>query len=137
MAAATFVQTIGSASLAAFGFLALLIAALGVYGVVSGHFAARRYEMAVRVALGATPLGVAAAVARPAARVTLLGLSVGLVLAVWSSYLLRDLLLGLPPADPLSLAGASALLAAAAASASVSPLCRAARLNPATTLRSM
>ena len=103
---------------AAFAGAALLLSAIGLYGVVAYSVAQRRREFGVRLALGALPRQVRALVVRQGARVAAFGLALGIPAAVLTARLLRSQLFGVGPGDPLSYAAATALLASAAISAS-------------------
>jgi predicted permease len=118
-----------------FGFLAALLATLGLYGVIAYMVARRRNEIGVRMALGADRRSVIRLVLREALLLLCAGLAAGVVLAVWAGRAASTLLFGLPPHDVVSLGGASALLAAIALLASYVPARRAAALNPMATLR--
>ena len=103
---------------AAFAAAALLLSAIGLYGVVAYSVAQRRREFGVRLALGARPKQVRALVVRQGTRVAAVGLALGIPAAILIARLLRSQLFGVGPGDPLSYAVAIALLAAAAVSAS-------------------
>jgi putative ABC transport system permease protein len=103
---------------AAFAAVALLLAAVGLYGVVAYSVAQRRREFGVRLALGALPAQVRALVVGQGVRVAAAGLAVGIPAAILVANLLRSQLFGVSPRDPWSYAAAIALLFAAAVSAS-------------------
>jgi len=118
-----------------FGALALLLAALGLYGVTAHAVAQRRGEIGIRMALGATPVGIVRIVL---GRVTLLvagGIGVGTVASVGASKLTASLLYGVGPRDPATLTGACVVLAMVAAIAGGVPAYRASRIDPAAVLR--
>jgi predicted permease len=119
------------------GLLALVLAALGVYGVLSFLVRARTREIGVRVALGATPRGVVALVVRQAMVWTLSGMAIGVGLALAVSRVLGSLLYGISPTDPLTFGAVVVLLGGAAAAAAVVPAIRASRLDPLVALRSL
>jgi predicted permease len=124
------------ASLSAFfGFLAAILAMIGLYGVVSFMVVRRRNEIGVRMALGATRGNILALVLREAGTLVGVGLAIGIVLAVGAASLAQSLLFGLRPSDPATLAMAALGLAAVAAAASLLPAHRAATLDPVTALR--
>ncbi len=124
------------ASLSAFfGFLAALLAMVGLYGVVSFMVVRRRNEIGVRVALGATRHDIHLLVLREAGTLVAIGLAIGIALAVAAAHLARSLLYGLTPNDPATIVLASLGLTAVAAAASVLPAHRAATLDPVTALR--
>ena len=114
-----------------FGALALLLAAIGLYGVTSYAVNRRRPEIAVRIALGATPWGVVALMLRRASVLVCAGLAAGAVASLWASRLIAPLLFGLEPRDPATLVGAVAVLAAVALLSASLPAYRASRIDPA------
>jgi len=121
--------------LAGFAAGALLLAALGVYGILSSLVADRTREIGIRLALGATAPQVRGLVVRQALVCAGVGAAIGLVGAVAVSRLEARFLFGVSPRDPWSLALTIALLAAAAALAAYGPARRAARLDPVVALR--
>ncbi len=118
-----------------FAAAALLLATIGLYGVMSYLVAQRRQEMGIRMALGATGGDVTRLVLRGAARLIAVGLGIGFPLAIGLSQLLRGALFGVSATDPLTLAGIPALLLAVALLASWMPARRATRVDPVTALR--
>jgi predicted permease len=118
-----------------FGFLAGLLATLGLYGVMAYMVARRRGEIGVRIALGADRGGVIRLVLREAILLVGIGLAIGCVLALWAGKAAATLLFGLQPHDALSLIAATTLLATIALIASYVPARRAAALDPMTALR--
>jgi putative ABC transport system permease protein len=121
--------------LAIFGGVALILAVVGVYGVMSYLVTQRTQEVGIRMALGARPRDVLALVVRHGLALTLLGIGVGLVGALALSRVLASQLYGVTPTDPTGYAAASLLLAAVAAAASWLPARRAARVDPMIALR--
>ena len=121
--------------IAAFGALALLLSSVGVYAMFASMVAAREGEIAVRVALGSGPAGIARLVLRQGAGWMAAGLVSGMLGVVYVARLLRDLLYGVSPFDPLVLGAAIAMLAACATLALLMPLRRAMRVAPADVLR--
>jgi len=115
--------------------VALALAAVGIYGVLSYVVSLRTREIAVRLALGARPADVRRMVTRQAVAVAALGAGVGLVGAVAVTRVLAALLFGVSPTDAATMVGAAALLLAVAAVASWLPARRAAGLDPARALR--
>ena len=123
-----------AALLGVFAALALLMAAIGLYGVLSQLVAERRREMGVRMALGASPSNVVGLVVRRSLLLTALGIVLGSVTAIAGMRLLRSFLLT-GPGRPLVLAGVAALMLAIALVAAAAPAWRAARIDPAVALR--
>jgi putative ABC transport system permease protein len=118
-----------------FAAVALGLAALGVYGVVSQAVARRTREIGVRMALGAQPAAVVGELLRRSLGLAAGGAVLGVLGALAMARLLRSLLLGVTPADPVAFAAAVACLLAAAGIAGYLPARRAARVDPATVLR--
>jgi putative ABC transport system permease protein len=118
-----------------FGGLALLLAAVGIYGVIAYGVTQRLREFAIRIALGATPAAVAELVISEGARTAIIGSAVGLALAVGAAGMMSSLVYGIAARDLVSLLGASALLISVAIIASYLPARRAARVDPGVTLR--
>ena len=118
-----------------FGALALLVAGIGLYGVMSLAVSRRRQEIGIRMALGAHPSWLIAMVLRDVAIVTIAGLTVGTISGVLSGHLVTTLLFGLEPNDVATWIGAIAALGSAAALAGYLPARRAARVDPMTALR--
>ncbi len=121
--------------LGGFGFLAGLLATLGLYGVIAYMVARRRNEIGVRIALGAERGQVMGLVFREAILLLSLGIAAGLILALWAGKAAATLLFGLQPDDPVSLVGAAALLTTIALVASYVPARRASALDPVVALR--
>lgn len=119
----------------AFGLLALVLAAVGLYGVVSYGVEERRHELGVRLALGAQPGQVRRLVVWQGMTLTLTGLAIGTAGALALSRLVTHLLYGVTPTDPITFAGVCAMFAAVAALASLIPAGRAARVDPIVALR--
>jgi ABC-type lipoprotein release transport system permease subunit len=125
-----------TARLAAFlGALALMIASVGLFGVCSFWVQQRTREIGVRIALGARATQIIQFVLGLSARALGAGLAVGFLLALVAARLIRGMLFGLNPLDPLSFAGVAALLAAAGAVAIWWPVRRATRVDPSISLR--
>jgi predicted permease len=118
-----------------FGILALLLAAIGLYGVISYSVARRTNEMGVRLALGASPAGVSWVVLRDSLGTIVTGLLIGLVLWFPLLGLTKRLVYGLSPHDPLTLATGAALLLAVGFVAALLPALRAARIDPIEAIR--
>jgi predicted permease len=120
---------------AAFAGTALLLAALGVYGVVSYTVSRRRNEMGLRMALGARPGNLYALVIGRAMRPVAVGLALGIAAALAAGRVVGSLLYGVSPRDPATLAAVTAVLLAVALAASAIPARRAAALAPVEALR--
>jgi predicted permease len=118
-----------------FGVLALVLSAIGIYGVLSYLVVRRRQEIGVRLALGATRAQIVRMVAAQSLGWVGAGLGAGVVLAVLAATTARSLLFGLAATDPLVLIAAAVTLAATAAVATVIPALRAGRLHPTSALR--
>jgi putative ABC transport system permease protein len=113
----------------------LVLAAVGIYGVVSYLVAQRRRELAVRVAVGASAANVLWLVLRNGLQMAVLGASMGLM-GVWATQkLINKLLFGISPVDPLTFAGSAVFLVAVVMAACWVPARRAARVDPCTALR--
>jgi putative ABC transport system permease protein len=123
-------QRFTSGVLAAFGALALLLAATGVFGVVASLVSERTREIGIRLALGATSADVLRLVVRQGMRLPAIGLIIGAALAVPASRALRGLLYGVTPSDPRVLVGVVVLLATVALAATLIPARRATRVDP-------
>jgi putative ABC transport system permease protein len=121
--------------LSAFSLVALLLAAIGLYGVMSSAVRQQTRDIGVRVALGAAPRDVRRLVLGEAMRVVGIGAAIGVLAAYFGSRLLASLLFGVSPGDPVSLAGAAALLVAIGAAAAYLPAHRATRIDPVQALR--
>jgi ABC-type antimicrobial peptide transport system permease subunit len=121
--------------LSTFAVLALMLAAIGVYGVISYAVLQRRQEIGIRVALGATREGVMRLMLQQLARMILLGSAAGLVLAVALSGVLSGLLYGVKPRDITAFALSWIILTAIALLAGVVPTLRAMRADPCVALR--
>jgi ABC-type antimicrobial peptide transport system permease subunit len=119
----------------AFAVIALLLAAIGLFGVLSYAVARRRSEFAIRIALGARPGGVVAMVLREMGGLIAAGLALGGGLTYAASRWIASVLYGVAPQDPLTLACAVALLVAVALVAVCLPAWRASKLDPMTALR--
>jgi putative ABC transport system permease protein len=124
-----------AAVMTAFGATALLLALLGVFGIMSYSVKLRRREIGVRLALGARGRDVVRLVVGQGLRLALFGLALGLTGALALGRVLSGLLFGVRPTDPVTLLAVAALLAAAAIAASYLPARLASRLSPAAVLR--
>ncbi|OFW21642.1 MAG: hypothetical protein A3G21_14690 [Acidobacteria bacterium RIFCSPLOWO2_12_FULL_66_21] len=118
-----------------FGGLALLLAGIGLYGVMAYTVSRRRREIGIRVALGAAPRAVVALVLRRVAYLVGAGAAIGLLASMWASRAVAPLLYRLQPRDPATIAAAVVVLAVVGAAAGWLPARRAARVDPARLLR--
>jgi ABC-type antimicrobial peptide transport system permease subunit len=118
-----------------FGLLALLLACIGLYGVMSYGVARRTNELGIRIALGAQRFNVFWLVLREGLLLVGIGVGLGLVAALLSTKLAKALLYGLQPNDPTTIAMAAVLLVVIAGVATYLPARRAARVNPMDALR--
>ena len=137
---AVFDQSIGrprllAQLLGAFAGLALLLAVLGTYGVLSFMVAERRREIGIRVAVGATRGSIVALVTKEGLAIVSIGLAAGIVGALMMNRLLASLLFGVGPTDPITLAVVTGTIAIVAALACGVPAWRASRLDPNVVLR--
>lgn len=121
--------------LSAFGLLALVLAVLGLYGVMAYTVSQRRWEFGVRMALGASPGSLEGSVVRRGVETAAIGVAIGVVLALGASRVLAGLLYQVSPTDPVTYAGVAVLLVLIAALACYMPARRAGRVDPAVTLR--
>jgi putative ABC transport system permease protein len=132
----TFTWSLGSAFLGVFGLVALLLAALGIYGVISYSVARRRREIGLRMALGASSRQIRGSIVGEGVRLTAIGLVIGLVLSLGVGRLMTSLLFGISPFDPVTLGAVFALFLTVSLVASVVPALRAARVDPSGVLKS-
>ena len=118
-----------------FGTLALLLAALGLYGVTSYAVSRRRTEIGIRAALGASRGGLVRLMLSRVAMLVAAGVAIGTGLSLWASTFVAALLYGLEPRDPATLAAAAIVLTVVGAAAGWVPAYRASRIDPAEILR--
>jgi putative ABC transport system permease protein len=121
--------------LGVFAAAALLLAAVGLYGVVSNAVGARRREIGIRMALGATQHSVLAMVLKQGMGLVLAGALIGMAASAALTRVMSALLWGVSATDPLTYAGALGVLLAAAVCATAAPAWRAARVDPLEALR--
>ncbi|HTS11107.1 MAG TPA: ABC transporter permease [Candidatus Limnocylindrales bacterium] len=118
-----------------FSGVALIIATVGIYGVISYSVARRSKEFGLRMALGAQPGNVLALVMKQGAILTAIGVAVGIGAALGLTQMMSTLLFGVRPTDPLTFLSVSAILAAVALAASYIPALRATKVDPMKALR--
>jgi ABC-type antimicrobial peptide transport system permease subunit len=121
---------------AAFAVVAFMLAAIGIYGVLSYMVSTRSRELGVRIALGATPRDVMLLVARQGLAPALLGVGLGVGGALAGGRVLASSLYGVGPLDPKTYIAVVTTVLAIAAAACVAPAVRAIRVDPLTTMRS-
>lgn len=135
IAASSFQQRISTVLLGAFAAVALLLAAVGIYGVMSYSVSARTQEMGVRLAIGAQRGDVMWLVLGQVVRLSAIGLVIGIGLLLAAGRALERLLFGVHPSDPLTIAAVAATLGAVAVIAARAPAFRASRVDPIEALR--
>ncbi len=126
---------LGATMFGAFGVLALLLSAVGLYSVIAYNVAQRTHELGVRVALGARTGDVVRLVLGEGVRVAVVGISLGLLAALWAGRYVAALLFEISPRDPTVLGVVSVALLAVAVAASLVPALRASRVDPNLALR--
>jgi putative ABC transport system permease protein len=124
-----------SVLLGTFGTVALVLAGLGIYGVISYNVAQRTREIGIRAALGATQRSLLRLILDRGVRLTLIGLAIGVAGAIGLTRLLASLLFGIGARDPLTMVSVGIILAAVAVMASYVPARRAMRVDPVVALR--
>jgi putative ABC transport system permease protein len=125
----------GAGLVGAFGLLGLLLASVGLYGVMSYAVAARTREIGVRIALGAEPRNVLSLIVRQGLTLSLIGVSVGVLLALASTRVLQRFLFGIGANDPVTFVGVALLLTLIALVACWIPARRATKVDPMIALR--
>jgi ABC-type antimicrobial peptide transport system permease subunit len=118
-----------------FGALSLLLAALGLYGIMSYAVVERRREIGIRMALGAAPKTIISLMLRDSVAIAIAGTLAGILLAALGTRLAKALLYGLAPNDPATFVLAAVVLLAASLAAAFIPAYRAAKTAPMTALR--
>jgi predicted permease len=118
-----------------FGALALLLAAIGLYGVMSHSVNRRRTELGIRMALGAEPAAIQRLVLRRVGLLLIVGVATGVALSLWAAEFVQSMLFELDAQDPITLGGAAGTLVVVALTAAWIPARRAAALDPARVLR--
>jgi putative ABC transport system permease protein len=127
---------VGATMFVAFGVLALLVAAVGLYGMITYNVAQRMHELGVRIALGAQSADVVRLVVGQGLRFAVWGVAIGLAAALLVSRWIQPLLFQQSARDPVTYGFVAALLLAVALAASVAPALRATRADPNSALRS-
>ncbi len=113
----------------------LLLAAIGIHGVVAYGVTQRTREIGIRIALGARPFDMLAMILKHGMSFTTIGTVIGLALAAAASRLLSSLLFGVPPIDPVTFSGAAVLFAVIGLAACYFPARRGTRIDPMTALK--
>jgi predicted permease len=119
----------------AFGILALILASVGLYGIMAYTVARRTRDIGIRLALGAEPANVLRQVIRETLGLVLIGVAIGVPAAIGGTYLVRSMLYGMGVIDPVALGFAAVMLGAVAAIAGFLPARRASRVDPMVALR--
>jgi ABC-type antimicrobial peptide transport system permease subunit len=127
---------LGATMFVAFGSLALVLAAIGLYSVIAYNVVQRTHELGVRVAFGAQVKDVMRLVLGEGLRLTLVGIALGGAVALFAGKWIAPLLFNVKPTDPLVLGGVVGVLLLTATLASLIPALRAARVDPNVALRS-
>jgi putative ABC transport system permease protein len=123
-------------ALGVFGMIALALSAIGIFGIVSQVVASRSHEFGIRAALGATPRELVVLSLRTGLRQTVVGLSVGIVIALAFTRVIATMLQGVSPTDPVTFAAVVIITAAMSVAASLGPARRAGKTDPARVLAS-
>jgi ABC-type antimicrobial peptide transport system permease subunit len=126
---------LGATMFVAFGALALVLSAIGLYSVIAYNVAQRTHELGVRRALGAQARHAVRLVVTDGLRVAAIGVSLGVLVAFWAGRFVRPLLFEVSPRDPLVFAFVAGMLILVAVAASWIPALRAARVDPNVALR--
>ena len=121
--------------LLAFSLIALVLAAVGIYGLIGYSVATRLREISIRIAVGAEARDILQMILREGLSLSVIGLGLGLAGALWLSRYLSSLVFGVTPTDPITLVAVSILLTLVAAAACYLPARRAARVNPLSALK--
>jgi predicted permease len=126
---------LGAGLFAAAGLLALLVAAVGIYGTIAYTFSQRRQEIGVRIALGAQGSSIVTLVLKSSVMIAAMGVVIGTGIAIWAGRFVKPLLFDTSPNDPFVLSGVALALLAVAVIASLVPAIRAKRVDPMEALR--
>ena len=128
-------QRFAMETLGVFGLVALLLSAIGIFGIVSQVVASRLHELGIRAALGATPMDLMTMALGSGIRQAMVGLAIGIAAALMLTRVLHTLLHGVTPTDPVTFGAVVVVTGLVAVIASVAPAGRAARVDPNTVLR--
>jgi len=118
-----------------FAGIAVLLAVIGIYGVMSYFVSERTHEIGIRVALGALPSDIVSLVGKLGLKLTLIGVAIGAALAIGLTRLIAEFLFGVKPTDPVTYAVVAVALAGVALLACYIPARRASRVDPMVALR--
>jgi ABC-type antimicrobial peptide transport system permease subunit len=129
--------TLGASVFVGLAGLAMLLAGVGLYGVIAFSVSRRTREIGIRMALGSSRGMVVQRVLREALTLVVVGTVAGVVMAAWAAQALSSVLLGVTPLDPISYVVAGAVLLTVAALAAIVPARRAASVDPLVALRSL
>jgi putative ABC transport system permease protein len=135
LATASFSQRLSAILVAIFAGLALVLAAIGIYGVMSYAVTARTQEMGVRLAIGAQRLDVIGLVLGQVAKLSAIGLAIGIIVLLLAGSAIEGLLFGVRVWDPLTIGGVTIVLGTVALAAAWIPAARASRIDPIQALR--
>jgi predicted permease len=130
-----FPQRLAASVAGALGAVALLLAAIGLYGVTAYMVASRAREIGIRIALGSTAVAVVGMMLRSALKIAAIGGAIGFALAIGASLVIGDLLFGISPLDPVAFLGTLTVLGAVTLAATYLPARRAAAVDPLRSLR--
>jgi predicted permease len=128
-------QRVAASVAGSFGVVGLMLAGIGIYGVMAYAVTRRTREIGIRVALGARRADVISMILREGLFLTAIGSAIGVLLAAATSRVLAGFLFGIPPVDPVTFAGTTVLFAAIGVAACCVPVLRATRIDPTQALR--
>ena len=135
LSVAAFPARVGAAISGAFGLLAVLLASLGIYGLVAFNVAQRTAEIGIRAVVGATTIDLVRLIVSENMLLAAGGLATGLSVGTLEATLLRSFITGVSPIDPLTVAGTAALVTSIALAATAWPTLRAAWVSPLAAMR--